>query len=109
MVLTTKEASYIIVLGIVISVLPISSTNITLHLQWQSSGDIATTDKYMPPLLVLWDWNQTKCKLHIHHIIYFTPYLTPLQPVERSPERTMEGGGKGDGLESGQMPTCADL
>jgi len=35
--------------------------------------------------------------------------LPPLQPVERSPERTMEGGGKGDGLESGQMPTCADL
>jgi len=33
----------------------------------------------------------------------------PLQPVGRPPERTMEGGGKGDGLESGQMPTRADL
>jgi len=35
--------------------------------------------------------------------------LPPLQRVERSPERTVEGGGEGDGLESGQMPTCADL
>jgi len=35
--------------------------------------------------------------------------LPPLQPVERPPERTMEGGGKGDGLESGQMPARADL
>jgi hypothetical protein len=35
--------------------------------------------------------------------------LPPLQPVERPAESTMEGGGKGDGLESGQMPTRADL
>jgi len=35
--------------------------------------------------------------------------LPPLQPVERPPERTMEGGGKGDGLESGQMPARADV
>jgi len=33
----------------------------------------------------------------------------PLQPVERPAESTLEGGGKGDGLESGQMPTCAGL
>ena len=35
--------------------------------------------------------------------------LPPLQPVERPPEKTMEGGGKGDGLESEQMPTRAYL
>jgi len=36
--------------------------------------------------------------------------LPPLQPVERLPERTMEGGGKGDGLEGGQMlARVADL
>jgi len=35
--------------------------------------------------------------------------LAPLQPGERPTERTMQGGGKGDGLESGQMPTRADL
>jgi len=35
--------------------------------------------------------------------------LPPLQPVEISPDRTVEGGGRGDGLESGQMPTCAGL
>jgi len=35
--------------------------------------------------------------------------LPPLQPVERPAKNAMEGGGKGDGLESGQMPTCADL
>jgi len=35
--------------------------------------------------------------------------LPPLQQVERPAENTMEGGGKGDGLESGQMPTRADL
>jgi len=35
--------------------------------------------------------------------------LLPLQPVERPVENTMEGGGKGDGLESRQMPTHADL
>jgi len=35
--------------------------------------------------------------------------LPPLQPVERPAESTMEGGGKGDGLESGQMQTRADL
>ena len=33
----------------------------------------------------------------------------PLQPVESPPERTMEGGEKGDGLESGQMLALADL
>ena len=41
MVLTTKEASYIIVLGIVISVLPISSTARTcggLHIFEKRSG-----------------------------------------------------------------------
>jgi len=35
--------------------------------------------------------------------------LPPLQPVERPPERAMEGGGKADRLECGQMPTLADL
>jgi len=35
--------------------------------------------------------------------------LPPLQPVERPTESTMEGGGKGDELESGKVPTCADL
>jgi len=35
--------------------------------------------------------------------------LPPLQPVVRAAENTMEGGGNGDGLESGQMPTCAGL
>jgi len=31
----------------------------------------------------------------------------PWQSVERPAECTVEGGGNGDGLESGQMPTCA--
>jgi len=35
--------------------------------------------------------------------------LPPLQPVEGPAENAMEGGGKGDGLESGQMPTRAGL
>jgi len=35
--------------------------------------------------------------------------LQPLQPVESPPERTMQGGEKGDGLESGHMPARADL
>jgi hypothetical protein len=35
--------------------------------------------------------------------------LPPLQPVERPAKNAMEGGGKGDGLESGQMPTRAGL
>jgi len=35
--------------------------------------------------------------------------LPPLQPVERPAESTLESGGKGDGLESGQMPTRAGL
>jgi len=35
--------------------------------------------------------------------------LPPLQPVESPTERTMEGGEKGDGLESGQMRAHADL
>ena len=35
--------------------------------------------------------------------------LPPLQPVERPAESTLEGGGKGDGVESGQMPTRAGL
>ena len=35
--------------------------------------------------------------------------LPPLQPVERSPERTVGGGGEGDGLERGQIWTCADI
>jgi len=35
--------------------------------------------------------------------------LPPLQPVERPAKDTMEGGGKGDWLESGQMQTRADL
>jgi len=35
--------------------------------------------------------------------------LPPLQPVERPATDTMEGGGKSDGLESGQMQTRADL
>jgi len=35
--------------------------------------------------------------------------LPPLQLVERPIKNAMEGNGKGDGLESGEMPTCADL
>jgi hypothetical protein len=35
--------------------------------------------------------------------------LPPLQPVERPAESALESGGKGDRLESRQMPTCADL
>jgi len=35
--------------------------------------------------------------------------LPPQLPVERPTGRTMEGGGKGDGLESGQMSARADL
>jgi len=35
--------------------------------------------------------------------------LLPVQTVERTPERTMEGGGKGNGLESRQMLAHADL
>jgi len=34
--------------------------------------------------------------------------LPPLQPVERPAEHAMEGGGKGDRLETGQIPTGAD-
>jgi len=35
--------------------------------------------------------------------------LPPLQPVERPAESTMGGGGKGEGLESRQVPTHANL
>jgi len=35
--------------------------------------------------------------------------LPPLQPVVRPAEDTMEHGGKGNWLESGQMQTHADL
>jgi len=35
--------------------------------------------------------------------------LPPLQPVERPAKSALESGGKGDGLESGQMPTRAGL
>jgi hypothetical protein len=35
--------------------------------------------------------------------------LPPLQPVERPAEDTVAGGGKGDGLESGQMLTRSGL
>jgi len=35
--------------------------------------------------------------------------LPPLQLVESPPERTLEGGEKGNGLESGQMPARANL
>jgi len=35
--------------------------------------------------------------------------LPPLQPVERPAESTVGSGGKGDGLESGQLPTRAGL
>jgi len=35
--------------------------------------------------------------------------LPPLQSVERPAESPLAGGGKGDGLESGQMPTRAGL
>ena len=35
--------------------------------------------------------------------------LPPLQPVERPAKNPMEGSWKGDGLESGQMPTRAGL
>jgi hypothetical protein len=35
--------------------------------------------------------------------------LPPLQPVERPAESALEGGVEGYRMESGQMPTCADL
>jgi hypothetical protein len=35
--------------------------------------------------------------------------LPPLQPVERPADSALEGGGKGHGMESGQMPACANL
>jgi len=35
--------------------------------------------------------------------------LPPLQLVESPPDRTMEGGERGDGLDSRQMPARADL
>jgi len=35
--------------------------------------------------------------------------LPPLQTVERPAESALEGGGEGDGLESRQMQTRADL
>jgi len=35
--------------------------------------------------------------------------LPPLQPVERPEKDTMEGGVKGDGMESWEMQTCADI
>jgi len=35
--------------------------------------------------------------------------LPPQQSVERPAESTLESGGKGDGLERGQMPTHAGL
>jgi len=35
--------------------------------------------------------------------------LPPLQLEERLAKRTLQGGGKRDGLESGQMPTLAGL
>jgi len=35
--------------------------------------------------------------------------LPPLQPVERPAESPLESGGKGDGLESRQMPTRPGL
>jgi len=42
-----------------------------------------------------------------------SPYMgTPLpalQPVESAAKVTVEGGGKGDALESGQMQTHADV
>jgi len=44
MVLTTKEASYIIVLGIVISLLPISSTGNQLGTASGVRADMATCD-----------------------------------------------------------------
>jgi len=37
-----------------------------------------------------------------------TPLRT-MQPVDSPAKDTMEGGGKSDGLEGGQMQTCADL
>jgi len=36
-------------------------------------------------------------------------HLSPLQPLERPAENAMKGGGKSDGLKSGQMPTRAGL
>jgi len=35
--------------------------------------------------------------------------IPPLQPVERPAKSALEGGGEGHRLESGQMPTRADL
>jgi len=35
--------------------------------------------------------------------------LLPLQPVERPAEDALERDGESNGMESGQMPTCASL
>jgi len=35
--------------------------------------------------------------------------LAPLQPMERPAENALERGGESDGMESGQMLTCASL
>jgi hypothetical protein len=35
--------------------------------------------------------------------------LPPLQPMERPAENALERGGESDGMESGQMPTRANL
>jgi hypothetical protein len=44
----------------------------------------------MPILLVLWDSsaNQTKCKLHFHHRIYFTLYLTTVVALHCASPKT---------------------
>jgi len=40
---------------------------------------------------------------------YVGTSLPPLQPMERPAEDSLERGGKSDGMESGQMPTCEIL
>jgi len=35
--------------------------------------------------------------------------LPPLQPIARPAEDALERGGESNGIESGQIPTCANL
>jgi hypothetical protein len=50
-------------------------------------------------MLVVWKDSSTDTRAH----------LLPSLPIETPAEWNLEGGGTGDGLESGQMQTCAGL
>jgi hypothetical protein len=50
-------------------------------------------------MLVVWRDSGTDMRAH----------LLPSLPIETPAECNLEGGGTGDGLESGQMQTCAGL